>query len=107
MRPHRRYKQSERGRKEVPVKVGKTTRRLDAATKTTAVEIERSGRFRLATQRLLKSRRRHKMLRVPKSKIPTAREVVQDVLNRSKARSPRVTITSFTKKSSTTVRKRR
>jgi hypothetical protein len=106
-RAHKRLKKAERGSKEVPVKVHGRKGRLDATTKDRAVEIERSGRYDWATKKLLKSRKRSKILRVPKSEMPKAREAVQSVVNISQMKDPSVTITSLNKKSRSRVRKKK
>ncbi len=104
---HESYKRRERGRKEVPVKFGKAQGRLDASTKRTAVEIERSGRYTWSAKKLLGSRRPSKILRVPRNQMAQARKAVQKVLDKSKAKEPRITVTSLNKKVRTVVRKHR
>lgn len=106
-RRHKTLKRQEKGKKEVPVTVHKKKGRLDAATKDRAVEIERSGRYGWAAKKLLKSRKRSKILRVPKNEMSKAENIVQEAVNRSRMRNPRITITSLNRKSRTVVTKKK
>lgn len=65
------------GKTEVPVGRG---RRLDARTKSTATEVERSGdsaRLRLAARRLKQSHAPRKVLQVPQKDMPKAAEAMK------------------------------
>ena len=67
-----------RGKTEAPVKVGRKKGRLDAKTRTKAVEIERScdpQRIKWALQKLSKSGQPKKILKVNQRCIPLAQEI--------------------------------
>ena len=71
-----------RGKIEVPVKVGPRKGKLDATTKTKAVEIERScdsGRIAWALKKLSKSRKPNKILQVNYRCIPKAQEIKKEL----------------------------
>lgn len=79
---HKRAKAKAAGREgktEVPLKRG---RRLDAARKKTATEVERSGSdaaLKRAAQRLKASRKKQKVLQVPQKDMPKAAKAMRDV----------------------------
>lgn len=64
------------GKQEVPLSRG---RRLDAATKSTATEVERQGKFVLAARRLRDSGKPKKVLQVPQKDMPAARAAMRKV----------------------------
>lgn len=67
------------GKTEAPLKGG---RRLDAARKKTATEVERSGSeaaLKKAAQRLKSSRKKQKVLQVPQKDMPKAAKAMRDV----------------------------
>lgn len=68
----------QRGKIEVPVKVGRRRGRLDAKTRKKAIEIERScdpQRIKWALQKLSKSGQPNKILKVNNRCIPLAQEL--------------------------------
>ncbi|TET21557.1 MAG: hypothetical protein E3J71_09355 [Candidatus Stahlbacteria bacterium] len=75
---HKRAKKQavgKKGKTEVPLKGGE---RLDATTKKKAVEVEYSGDFNGAAQRLKKSRKPQKVMIVKKKDIPQAVQTMKN-----------------------------
>ena len=87
-RAHKRHKRKsagKRGRTEVAV-----NGRVDAITRKKVIEIERSGikkRLNHSVKKLLKTRKRHKILRVPQKHLKAAQAVAP----------PSVTVTNLSK----------
>jgi hypothetical protein len=64
-----------RGKKEVPIKIGRKIRRRDVMTPKKVYEIERSGqvqKIKLALRRLQASKKPHKILKVPNKDLSMA-----------------------------------
>jgi len=75
---HERLKSRERGRKEKPTKGG----RFDASTRIKVVEIERTGspqRLKHAIQKLKKSTKPQKILRVPEHDMNKAKDIAKEL----------------------------
>ncbi len=63
------------GKQEVPLRGGK---KLDAATKDTAIEVERSGNVKAAARRLKTSGKAKKVLQVPSKDMAKARAALRN-----------------------------
>ncbi len=75
---HERLKSQERGHKEKPTKGG----RFDASTRIKVVEIERTGspqRLKHAIQKLKKSTKPQKILRVPEHDMNKAKDIAKEL----------------------------
>lgn len=86
---HERLKSRELGRKERPTKGG----RFDASTRIKDVEIERTGspqRLKHAIQKLKKSTKPQKILRVPEHDMNKAKDIAKEL-------RAKLTITNFKK----------